>query len=533
MPPTTRRVRNDISNIIITTEGTEKLLKNINTSKAVGPDNIPNRILRECATELAPSITNIFQRSLDSGCLPPDWTAANVSPIFKKGDRHLPENYRPVSLTCVLSKLLEHIVCRHMLSHFENNKVLTNLNHGFRTGFSCETQLAITVDQLSRNFDQNLQTDIVILDFSKAFDTVPHDKLLHKLENYGIRGPLLSWIRSFLCTRLMSVVVEGETSHEATVDSGVPQGTVLGPILFLCHINDLPESVSSQVRLFADDCLLYRPVRSLQDQLKLQQELTHLETWATNWGMRFNAKKCYLLSIKQRLSYFYSLNGHILQSVPQNPYLGLNISNDLKWSTHINSICSKASSTLGFLRRNLRHCSTDCRKNAYISLVRSTLEYGAIIWDPHNKADIDRLERIQRRGARFITHDYKSRTPGSITKMLADLDLQTLQERRKELRLTFLFKVVEGLVPAIPSPDYLVPVRNKRRIRATKLSDFIVDNTVTAHQLNNSRCFVTPRCNTEVYKNSYFPKTIAEWNQLEDSIVTVDKVEAFRSALRD
>ena len=157
----------------------------------------------------------------------------------------------------------------------------------------------------------------------------------------------------------------------------------------------------------------------------------------------------------------------------------------------------------------------------------------SIIWDPYNKTDIDRLERIQRRGARFITHEHKSRTPGSITKMLADLDLQILQERRKELRLTFLFKVVEGLVPAIPSPDYLVAVRNKRQIRATKLSDFIVDNTVTAHQLNSSRCFLTPRCNTEVCKNSYFPKTIAEWNQLEISIVTVDKVEAFRSALRD
>ena len=362
MPPTTRRVQKGISDIIVNTEGTEKLLRNINVSKAVGPDNIPNRILRECAHDLAPIVTLIFQRSLDTGSLPPDWTSANVSPIFKKGDRHLPENYRPVSLTCVLSKLLEHIVCRHMLSHFEGNNVLTNLNHGFRTGFSCETQLAITIDQLSRNFDQNLQTDIIILDFSKAFDTVPHDKLLHKLENYGIRGPLLSWIRSFLCTRLMSVVVEGETSRETTVDSGVPQGTVLGPILFLCHINDLPESVSSQVRLFADDCLLYRPIRSLKDQITLQKDLLHLETWASNWGMRFNAKKCYLLSMKNRLSHFYTLNNHILQSVPKNPYLGLTISSDLKWSTHISNICSKASSTLGFLRRNLRHCSTQCRK---------------------------------------------------------------------------------------------------------------------------------------------------------------------------
>ena len=436
-----------------------------------------------------------------------------------------------MSLTCVLSKLLEHIVCRHMLCHLENNNVLTSLNHGFRSGYWCETQLAITINHLSRNYDKNLQTDIIILDFSKAFDTVPHDKLLHKLENYGIRGPLLTWIRSFLCSRLMSVVVEGETSQEATVDSGVPQGTVLGPLLFLCHINDLPECVSSQVRLFADDCLLYRPIRSLQDQITLQQDLSHLETWASNWGMRFNAKKCYVLSIKNRSSYFYKLNNHILQSVPKNPYLGLMISNDLKWTTHISNICSKASSTLGFLRRNLRHCSTSCRKNAYISLVRSTLEYGAVIWDPYTKADIDKLERIQRRAARFISHDYKSRNPGSITRMLADLDLDTLQERRKELRLTFLFKVVEGLVPAIPAAEYLEPVHQKRRIRATKLSDYISDNTVKSHQLNNSRCFKHIRASTDIYKHSFFPRTISEWNELDDSVVNVDKVGAFRSAL--
>ena len=265
--------------------------------------------------------------------------------------------------------------------------------------------------------------------------------------------------------------------------------------------------------------------------MQLQQDLAHLETWARNWGMRFNAKKCYLLSIRQHLSHFYTLNGHILQSVQRNPYLGLTISNDLKWSTHINNICSKASSILVFLCRNLRHCSTKCRKNAYISLVRSTLEYGATVWDPYLKADIDRLERIQRRGTRFITCDYKSRTPGSITKMLTNLELQTLQERRKESRLTFLFKVVEGLVPAIQPSEYLVPVQNKRRIRATRLGDFLTDNKIAAHQLNNSRCFITPRCNTEIYKNSYFPRTIVEWNQLEDRKVTVDNVEAFRSAL--
>ena len=235
-------------------------------------------------TQLAPSITIIFQKSVDSGRLPKDWLNANIAPVFKKGDRHLPENYRPVSLTSVLSKLLEHIVCRHMLKHFERHNILTSLNHGFRAGYSCETQLAVTIEDLTTSFDRGTQTDIAILDFSKAFDTVPHNKLLHKLQAYGICGNLHTWIQSFLCNRHMKVVVEGESSNEVTVDSGVPQGTVLGPLLFLCHINDLPDAVKSQVRLFADDCLLYREVKSQSDHTILQQDLHNLENWASEWG---------------------------------------------------------------------------------------------------------------------------------------------------------------------------------------------------------------------------------------------------------
>ena len=192
-----------------------------------------------------------------------------------------------------------------MLRHFEANQVLTSLNHGFRAGYSCETQLAVTIDDFTRNNDLGSQTDIAIFDFSKAFDTVPHDKLLHKLDAYGIRGPLLSWIKAFLCNRHMRVVVDGESSSEAPVVSGVPQGTVLGPLLFLCHINDLPERVSSSVRLFADDCLLYRRIRNHDVHLALQNDLHNLESWANDWGMRFNATKCYVLSIRKKSSFFY------------------------------------------------------------------------------------------------------------------------------------------------------------------------------------------------------------------------------------
>ncbi len=166
----------------------------------------------------------------------------------------------------------------------------------------------------------------------------------------------------------MRVQLEGKFSKSIKVESGVPQGTVLGPILFLCHINDLPDMVNSSVRLFADDCLLYREIKNNNDHNKLQDDLTSLEKWADDWGMRFNAKKCYILSLKKKSDRYYSLNNHVLEQVTSNPYLGLQIQEDLKWKEHITTVCKKASSTLGFLRRNLQHCPRECRKTAYIHL---------------------------------------------------------------------------------------------------------------------------------------------------------------------
>ena len=436
--------KKNIRPIIIDQKGLEKLLTNINPSKASGPDNIPNRILKECAIHLAPILKTILQCSLDTGELPIDWRDANISSIFKKGDKHLPENYRAVSLTSATCKILEHIICRHLLKHLEKNKILTNLNHGFRSGYSCETQLITTINDFLQEHDKGQQVDIAILDFSKAFDTVPHDKLPHKLEQYGIKGNIHSWLTNFLSTRTMRTIVEGESSKETSVDSGVPQGNVLGPIMFLCHINDLSES---SVRLFADDCLLYRTIKKEEDHLTLQADLKHLEGWANKWGMRFNAKKCYVLSINNKSSRYYQLEKHTLQEVQDNPYLGLQISKDLKWSIHINNMCKKANATLGFLRRNLRNVPETCRKIAYVAPVRSIMEYGATIRNPYLKGDIDKLERIQNRAIRFAKKDYKSRERGAITRMREDLELETLEDRRLSLRLILMYKVVEGLVP--------------------------------------------------------------------------------------
>jgi hypothetical protein len=518
--------------LTIQEEGVAKLLRNLNASKASGPDEIPSKVLKNCASILAAPLTCIFNRSLETGTLPSDWLTANVSCIYKKGDRNRAENYRPVSLTSVACKLLEHCICRHLWTHLERNDILTNRNHGFRSGYSCETQLLTTMHDLQKTNDAGIQSDVIILDFSKAFDTVPHPQLLLKLEHYGVRGQLHKWIASFLTQRTMKVVLEGQSSEEAAVESGVPQGTVLGPLLFLCHINDLPESVNSTVRLFADDCLLYRAIHSMQDHIALQEDLKKLEGWAKEWGMRFNARKCYTMQTKTNSSFLYQLDGHILQQVPENPYLGVQIAANLKWSAHTNYVGKKANSILGFLRRNLGNCPKECRRLAYITLVRSVLDYGAIVWSPYLEKDITKLERVQKQAARFITKDYSSRETGCVTNMLKELGLHSLQERRRQQRLSMLYKISEGLIPGLPRDQFLTPMeKGKRKIKLKTFDGHQATNLIAKHTSNNSKGYKVPFASTEQYNASFFVQTVFEWNQLPESVVQAGSTAAFSAAV--
>ena len=203
----------------------------------------------ELRIEIAPVIQLIFEKSLATGKLPSDWTKANVTPIFKKGEKSDPSNYRPISLTCILCKVMEHIIASNLTAHLNKHNILYDLQHGFRQKRSCETQLLQLVEDLGRQLIAGKRIDLVLLDFSKAFDKVNHLKLLFKLSQHGVKGKTLNWIRAFLLGRTQAVVLEGERSAEAPVTSGVPQGSVLGPLLFLLYINDLPQDIQSQVRL--------------------------------------------------------------------------------------------------------------------------------------------------------------------------------------------------------------------------------------------------------------------------------------------
>ena len=260
----------------------------------------------------------IFQQSLDSGRVSKDWNTAYIFPLFKKGDTSLASNYRPISLTSIC-KVLEHIVTKNVVSHMDQYKLLYDLQHGFRSKRSYETQLVILIEGLMRNSLAGSQTDLVLLDFSKAFDKVSHQKLLLKLHSYGIRGPRLKWIQAFLSGRTQTVVLENERSDTVPVTSGVPQGSVLGPIHFLKYINDLPDRTRSKVRLFADDTAIYSAVSSLQDAQILQQDLDHLHEWELQWDMEFNTSKCVVIHVTRARTPIpseYLLHGQILLEAP-------------------------------------------------------------------------------------------------------------------------------------------------------------------------------------------------------------------------
>ncbi|KXJ16916.1 putative RNA-directed DNA polymerase from transposon X-element [Exaiptasia diaphana] len=268
-------------------------LKRLNPKRASGPDLISCRVLKETASEVAPYLRCIFSASLQSGQLPSDWLNANITLVFKKGKRDDRANYRPVSLTSVICKTLEHILYKAIINHLEKYNILTYCQHGFRQGRSCETQLVTTLEDIALNMDKGIQTDMLILDFSKAFDVVPHQRLLAKLNFYGVRGNILSWISTWLTQRHQRVTINGDFSNPTKVQSGVPQGTVLSPLFFLLFVNDIGQNLSpkTKLRLFADDTAVYRSITTEDDVKTLQNDLNQLFLWDSKWQMKFNLKK--------------------------------------------------------------------------------------------------------------------------------------------------------------------------------------------------------------------------------------------------
>ena len=501
----------DMHDFNVNEEGVRKLLQGLNPHKAEGPDHIPTRFLKEFATELTPAMTLIFQASLQQGEIPDEWRQANIAPVFKKGDRSVAANYRPISLTSVCSKVLEHIIHSQVMKHLDAHQILTDQQHGFRKKRSCESQLILTLQDLASALEENEQIDAILLDFSKAFDKVSHQRLAIKLHHYGIRGHLLKWIQSFLANRSQQVMVEGHASTPAPVTSGVPQGTVLGPLLFLIYINDLPMKVSSTTRLFADDSLLYRRIRSPEDARILQEDLDKLQDWEKEWQMSFNPIKCEVIRVTNKRNPIrtpYQIHGHDLTVAKTGKYLGVTISSDLSWNAHVDATVKKANNSLSFLRRNLARCPKDVKAQSYQTMVRPILEYASTSWDPHSKTNIEKIEAVQRRAARFVYGDYK--TTSSPSQMIADLGWETLCHRRANAKLVMMYRITYGLID-IPGPAFLHPSTLRTR--------------------GNTLRYLVPYSRTDAYRHSFFPSAIRLWNQLPECVVITPTLDAFKLGL--
>ena len=367
------------------------------------------------------------------------------------------------------------------------------------------------VDELARNIQKGKQTDLVLLDFSKAFDKVSHEKLIFKLNQYGIKGKNLEWIRAFLNNMSQQVVVDGIQSTSIPVTSGVPQGSVLGPILFLAYINDLPEHVTSQVRLFADDTVIYITLHKQTDSIALQKDLQHLEPWESLWDMEFNPGKCQVFHVstsRSPINTQYVLHGQVLETVSSARYLGVDISSDLSWKTHINRITSNANRSLGSLKRNIKANHPQLKAMAYKALVRPQLEYASCVWDPFTAIAIKQIEMVQRRAARWVVRDYA--LTSSVTSIIEHLGWRSLEQRRSDARLSLLYKIVHQLV-AIPTDQIIPPSRPTRH--------------------SHSSSFRQLQATKNVYKYSFFPLTIVQWNILPDSVVSLPRLDPFKVAV--
>ena len=503
MDPTNSFMTPGMSDISFSIDGIQHQLSKLDANKAKGPDNISPYILKHCAIEISPVLRVIFTQSLHTATLPSDWLQANICPVYKKGSRTNASNYRPISLTSTCSKIMEHILYHSIMEYLNSNNVLIDNQHGFRSHHSCVTQLISLVEDLSYAMDHQKQTDVILLDFAKAFDSVPHQRLLVKLRHYGIHDNICKWIGTWLTHRSQKVVLDGVSSDSKPVHSGVPQGTVLGSLMFLIYINDITEHITSSLRLFADDCLLYRIIATEEDTIQLQHDLNQLSTWATKWQLRFNVAKCTIMRFTRSLSpvvFNYNLNDHSLSTSAQHPYLGILLDNKLSWSSHTKHIITKANKTLNFLKRNLNSCSSSVKASAYLTLVRPSMEYAAAVWDPYHHNDILQLEKVQRRAARWVLNDYNRYS--SVTAMLQQLSWPSLESRRKIFRLQTLFKIIHHDY-ALLIPYYYLPMTRSTR-------------------QYHPRRFILPNSNTLFYQQSFYSRTIHDWNNLPSSLIDCD-----------
>lgn len=425
-----------------------KRLEDVDPNKSVGPDGVHPRVLKECAEAMSIPLSEIFQRSHIEGCAPRVFKQANVVPIFKKGCKTNPTNYRPISLTSVPCKIQESIQHDVILAHLIRENLLSRQQHGFLPRKSCVTNLLESYEFMSNSLANGEHVDVIYMDFSKAFDTVPHNRLLNKLQAYGIRGQLLLWIRDWLTTRKQRVVLANNNAEWRDVLSGVPQGSVLGPLLFVIFINDLATNLHNEIRMYADDTKILGRATTSEDRERLQQDIDKCVEWARTWMMKFNIAKCKVMHvgrghIKSKHEYFMRDeldNVHTLTSTKIERDLGVLVSSDLKFESQCKAAAAKANWAFGDLKRVFSTRNPKLWEILWKAHIRPHLEHAPQAWSPYNEADIKVLEQVQRR----LTKHIDGMKGLSYEERLTRLGWTTLEKRRLRGDLIFTYQVLHN-----------------------------------------------------------------------------------------
>ena len=439
-----------IQDVIFSITDIEERLTQVNPNKAAGPDGIESRLMKTCAGEMAPILHKIYRKSLDEGEVPELWKEAEIVPIHKGGSKAIMGNFRPVALTSVVSKIFEKIICSAIQTFLVTNDLISKQQHGFVRGRSCQTNILLCLERWTEIVDGGGNVDVAYFDYAKAFDKVSHRLLLIKLRAYGIDGKLFVWLSAWLEGRRQRVVVGNAKSPWLPVISGTTQGTVLGFLLFLMYINDLPTQCApqeqSRVMLLADDTKTFQAIsrdveQQAQDQKSLQNRVDSIAEWAATWKMEINPSKSKVMHIgKSNPALPYFINGLEIAAVSTEKDIGFWIRDDLSTSTHVNKARSRALGEISRIRRNFSYIDKRAFCTLYNQRIRPHLDYGMTACPPGTVAEAKILESVQSKATAMV-HGMRHRNAEERRKLLG---LMTLEQRRNRGDMIEVYKILKG-----------------------------------------------------------------------------------------
>ena len=505
--------RQRLGNISFTPHRVFEVLRALPNKHSRGPDGVPPIFLRKFALHLSEPYAKLMNFSLHQQSLPNIWKTADVVPVFKgKGSIFKTDSYRPISQLCSDSKVMEKIIATELLAHCDRNGFLTVHQHGFVHGKSTLTQLLGCLNDWTSCIDTGSGVDIIYLDFAKAFDSVSHTKLIFKLRRLGVSNPLLGWIKDYLSNRSQRVVIDGVKSDATPVTSGVPQGSILGPLLFIIYINDITLVVNGRVkiRLYADDAKLYFRIITDADAILLEEALKAVWHWADDSQLTLALHKCVVVHLGRTsaaISHEYKVSQDlVLPSVGSMRDLGVEISCDLKPSTHCRKIANAAKSVSWMIFRSFSTRSAQCLVKLFLIYVRPKLEYISPVWSPWMRKDIDRIEGIQRFYTRKITGmgslDYPAR--------LLALHIQPLEVRRLHYDLIEAYKIIHGL-SSLSFEAFFTWAPFRGRGHSKKLS--------------------LPKPKLDARKYFFSVRVVHVWNSLPEHVVCSSSLPLFKNAI--